>query len=114
MIADYLEQNPVRARGVAYAEQEGNIAQLVYDLRTGRGLTQAQFAKLVGTTQPVIARLEDADYQGHSLKMLNRIAFALELDLVIQLRPKPKATKKRATAKRAAKATPKKTTRKRV
>jgi len=31
----------------------------------------------VGTTASVICRLEDADYEGHSLAMLNRIAAAL-------------------------------------
>ena len=36
-----------------------------------------QLAKLVGTTPSVICRLEDADYEGHSLAMLRRIAAAL-------------------------------------
>ena len=31
----------------------------------------------VGTTASVICRLEDADYEGHSLAMLRRIAAAL-------------------------------------
>ncbi len=33
--------------------------------------------KLVGTTASVICLLEDADYEGHSLSMLRRIAAAL-------------------------------------
>jgi DNA-binding XRE family transcriptional regulator len=37
-------------------------SRLVYDLRIGPRLTQAQLAKRVGTTQTVISRLEDADY----------------------------------------------------
>ncbi len=41
------------------------------------GLTQTELAKLIGSKQPVIARLEDADYEGHSLTMLQRIAIAL-------------------------------------
>lgn len=49
----------------------------MYDARNKAGLTQKDLAKLVGTTQSVIARLEDADYDGHSLRMLNRIAAAL-------------------------------------
>jgi len=64
------------------------IAQLVYDARTRAGLTQMQLAKLVGTTQPVIARLEDADYRGHSLRMLRRIATALKKDLEIRFVPR--------------------------
>jgi ribosome-binding protein aMBF1 (putative translation factor) len=53
------------------------VAQMIYDARKKAGLSQKQLAKLVGTTQSVIARLEDADYEGHSLGMLNRIAAAL-------------------------------------
>lgn len=37
-------------------------------------LSQRELAKLVGTTASVICRLEDADYDGHSLSMLIRIA----------------------------------------
>jgi ribosome-binding protein aMBF1 (putative translation factor) len=53
------------------------VARTIYDARNKAGLTQKELAKLVGTTQSVIARLEDADYEGHSLNMLNRIAAAL-------------------------------------
>jgi DNA-binding XRE family transcriptional regulator len=72
------------------AEERSNldIAQLVYDARTRAGLTQQQLAKLVGTTQPVIARLEDADYRGHSLRMLRRIAAALKKDVEIRFVPR--------------------------
>jgi predicted transcriptional regulator len=64
------------------------VAQLVYDARTHAGLTQLQLAKLVGTTQPVIARLEDADYRGHSLRMLSRIASALKKNIEIRFVPR--------------------------
>src|SRR5438093_8304905 len=59
----------------------------IYDLRTKAGLSQAQFAKLVGTTASVICRLEDADYEGHSLAMLNRIAAALHRRVEIRFVP---------------------------
>lgn len=55
-----------------------DIARKIYELRTRARLSQAQLAKKVGTTQSVISRLEDADYDGHSLAMLRRIAAALE------------------------------------
>jgi ribosome-binding protein aMBF1 (putative translation factor) len=55
-----------------------DVAQKIYELRTKARLSQAQLAKRVGTTQSVISRLEDADYEGHSLAMLRRIASALE------------------------------------
>ncbi len=50
-------------------------------------LTQAQLAKLVGTTASVICRLEDADYQGHSLAMLRRVALALNRRVKIRFAP---------------------------
>lgn len=61
------------------------VARMIYDARTKAGLTQQQLAQRVGTTQPVIARLEDADYGGHSLTMLHRIANALNGQLEIHL-----------------------------
>jgi predicted transcriptional regulator len=61
------------------------IAQSIYDARKRAGLTQKDLAEMVGTKQPVIARLEDADYHGHSLSMLQRIAEALNLRLNVEL-----------------------------
>lgn len=52
-------------------------AQVIHDARTRAGLTQTELAERVGTTQSVIARLENADYEGHTLRMLDRIAAAL-------------------------------------
>jgi ribosome-binding protein aMBF1 (putative translation factor) len=71
----------------ALIEQErvdGQVAREIYALRTSRGLTQKQLAEAVGTTQSVIARLEDADYEGHSLRMLRRIANALDARLSVR------------------------------
>ena len=63
------------------------IARMIYDARKQAGLTQAQLADAVGTTQSVIARLEDADYEGHSLSMLQRIAEALHQRVSIEFEP---------------------------
>jgi len=60
---------------VAEASINAHVAKLIYEVKAG--LTQQQLADLSGTKQPVIARLEDADYEGHSLSMLQRIAHAL-------------------------------------
>ena len=63
------------------------VAQMIYDARQKAGLTQKQLAELVGTKQQVIARLEDADYEGHSLTMLQRIAAALGRQLEVAMTP---------------------------
>lgn len=57
--------------------QEVEVAELIYEARTAAGLSQRELAKLVGTTASVICRLEDADYDGHSMAMLRRIAAVL-------------------------------------
>jgi hypothetical protein len=41
----------------------------------------------IGTQQSVISRLEDADYEGHSLSMLQSIAQALNQRLELNLVP---------------------------
>ena len=64
-----------------------HVAHLIYNARKAAGLTQQQLAGLVDTHQPVIAQLEDADYDGHSLTMLQRVAKALHLKIDIQLLP---------------------------
>jgi ribosome-binding protein aMBF1 (putative translation factor) len=76
---------------LAEERSKAAIARQIYDLRTARGLTQRQLAERIGTQQPVIARLEDADYRGHSLKMLYRVAAALGCRVSLGLVPRPRA-----------------------
>ncbi len=73
----YYEGRPQRLAELAEAEANDTVARKIYELRKRADLTQEQLAKLVGTTTSVISRLEDADYEGHSLAMLRRIAKAL-------------------------------------
>ncbi|WP_186376128.1 helix-turn-helix domain-containing protein [Hyella patelloides] len=49
--------------------------------------TQRKLAEIVGTTASVICRLEDADYEGHSLSILNRTASALDRRIKIDFVP---------------------------
>lgn len=72
---------------IAHFELEYRISMVIYDARKRAGLTQKQLADLVGTTQSVISRLEDADYEGHSLSMLQRIAKALNLRVEVRFVP---------------------------
>lgn len=73
---------------IAEEEHKLAIAQLVYDARHQAGLTQRELAALVGTRQPAIARLEDADYGSQSLTMLYRIATALGRRLEVKFVPR--------------------------
>jgi transcriptional regulator with XRE-family HTH domain len=69
--------------------QQIDLALLVREMREGAGLTQAELAKKLGTTQSVIARLEDAEYTGHSLAMLERIATTCGVALTLHAEKKP-------------------------
>lgn len=73
-------------RGVAESSLHIDVAQLVYDARNAAGWTQKKLADRVGTRQSVISRIEDSDYQGHSLSMLQRIAFELGLEVRVRFR----------------------------
>ena len=78
-----------RAKQAAFEQELVNVeaAQLLYEMRTKAGLSQRALAKRVGTTASVICRLEDSDYQGHTLAMLRRIAAALERRLELRAVP---------------------------
>ena len=69
----------------AQATVNARVAQLIYEARIEEGLSQKELAQMIGTTQSVISRLEDADYEGHSLSMLSRIAQALHREVKIEL-----------------------------
>ena len=66
-----------------------DLALLVREMREDAGLTQTELAKRAGTTQSVIARLEDAEYTGHSLATLERIALACGVALRLLAEKKP-------------------------
>ena len=73
----YYQGRPDRLAALEEARANDSVARKMTALRVQAGLTQRQLAKLVGTTASVICRLESADYEGHSLAMLNRVAAAL-------------------------------------
>ena len=83
----YIKGDPKRLKSLKIEREKSNVAEQLYNLRTQAGLTQQQLAKRIGTTQSVISRLEDADYNGHSLQMLERIARALDYKIEIRLLP---------------------------
>jgi DNA-binding XRE family transcriptional regulator len=83
----YYEGRRPRLKQLDEARANAEIARKICELRTRAGLTQGQLGKLVGTTASAICRLEDADYEGHSLAMLRRIAAALHQGVEIRFVP---------------------------
>ena len=74
----YIGDDPEQQQAFEQALADYDVARKIYDLRTKAGLSQRELARRIGTTASVICQLEDADYQGHSLMTLRRIAAALD------------------------------------
>jgi len=83
----FYKGRPTRLKDLEEARANEEIARKIYELRTSARLTQARLAKLIGTTASVISRLEDADYEGHSLAMLRRIGAVLNQRVEIRFVP---------------------------
>lgn len=86
-----LSEDPDLAEAVDDARFGFNVSEEIFRIRTELGLTQKQLAEKTDTQQSVIARMENADYRGHSLSLLRRIASAtgtrLEVRFVAQQNP---------------------------
>src|SRR5438128_12660135 len=82
----YYQGKPERLAALEQARANDDTARKIAALRAEAGLSQRQLAKLVGTTASVICRLGDADYSGHSLTMLHRIATVLNWRVRSRLR----------------------------
>ena len=83
----YFDGRPEHLLVLEEERANAEIARIVREMRVQAGLTQAQLAELVGTSQPNIARPEDADYEGHSLGMLRRIAAAMKMRVQLRFVP---------------------------
>jgi ribosome-binding protein aMBF1 (putative translation factor) len=91
LIARDVGKDPSFWRQVDEEVLNAQVAVMIYEARTKAKLTQQQLAAMASTTQPVIARLEDADYEGHSLTMLRRIAEALGQRVELRFVPRRRA-----------------------
>ncbi|MBZ0151495.1 MAG: helix-turn-helix transcriptional regulator [Planctomycetes bacterium] len=78
-------RDPKVRRAIEDHKLNSRVAEMILEARERAGLTQAQLAKLVGTTQSAISRLEDATYEGHSLTMLQKVAAALDHRVEVRL-----------------------------
>jgi transcriptional regulator with XRE-family HTH domain len=90
-----LERLRERLAGV---EDDGwffaHLAEALAERRRELGLSQAELAELVDTTQSAIARLESGG-RPPRIDTLLRIADALDCELVVQLRPRTKTKRRR-------------------
>jgi DNA-binding XRE family transcriptional regulator len=90
----YVRGDKKRLESLQTERENLSIAEQIYSLRKKAGLSQKQLADLVETTQSAISRLEDADYNRHSLAMLRKVARVLEHRVQVQFVPEKKSSKK--------------------
>jgi len=66
-------------------ERRLKLAAALREIPESAGISQSELARRIGTTPSVICRLEDPDYEGHSLRTLQRIVAALGMGLELTL-----------------------------
>ncbi|MEG3842267.1 helix-turn-helix transcriptional regulator [Microcoleus sp. herbarium14] len=87
ILQQMTSEDPEMEEMIKESSFNAELAQLIYHVRTQAGLTQQQLADRIGTKQSVIARLEDAEYEGNSLLIMQKIARALNQRLEVHLIP---------------------------
>ncbi len=97
LVNEFIGDDPQRVEQFESRLADLNIGIEIKRLRTEAALTMRALADKIGTQPSVIARLERADYKGHSLSMLRRIAAALGRRLVMSFPPIEAAVLDRAT-----------------
>ena len=96
LIARDVGDDPAFAGMLAEEKLNAQVARTLRDARLAAGLTQKELAELIGSGQSVIARLEAADYEGHSLTMIRRIAQALDRRVEVRLVRVPRRRRRRS------------------
>jgi ribosome-binding protein aMBF1 (putative translation factor) len=79
-------KEPKYRKAYAALEDEFALAKAVIAARNRAGLTQTELARKMGTTQPVVARMEGGRIQP-SLRTLQRLAQATGSRLLIRFEP---------------------------
>ena len=79
---------PNRIASLKRTRKELALGRQIRALREARKLSQAQLAKALGTQAPAVSRIEDANYDSHSLRILRKIADYFEQNLIVSFEPK--------------------------
>ena len=91
----YLDRqlsDPAFAARFRRAGEAWDVALQISALREKAGLSQKDLAKLLGTSQQQISRLESPGYEGHSMSMLRRVASVLGARVHVVFEPTEKRT----------------------
>lgn len=77
-------KDPVFRAHYIEEKQALKLAMKIAELREKKGLSQQQLAKLMGTSQQAISRIESGKYEGFTLKTLEKIAEATGMRVKIE------------------------------
>jgi len=74
---------------------KARLASAISDIISGRHLTQAEAADLLGTSQPTVSDLMNGRLEGISLERLSRFLNALDrnVDIVVRRRPRSRESR---------------------
>ncbi len=79
--------DPVFARRFKKAGEAWDVALQITAARKRAGLSQKELADKLKTSQQQVSRLESPSYEGHSLRMLRRVAEAVGAEITIAFTP---------------------------
>jgi ribosome-binding protein aMBF1 (putative translation factor) len=80
------QKDPQFRRGYEHEKRGVFLSYRILTLREKLGLSQAKMAERMGTSQQAVARLESGEYEGFTLKTLEKVAEALGTELVVDFR----------------------------
>ena len=84
---DKLSEDSSFAEKLDKAGKAWDVALQIVALRRRAGLSQTELARMIGTKQSNIARLESADYAGYTLKTLEKVTKALRANIEVRIVP---------------------------
>ncbi len=94
--AELLERPGIRKEYEALKPKYDMIRSLI-ERRNQLKLSQTQVARIIGTKQPAISRLEKGDYNT-TLNTFFKVADALDLDIYLKARKRPDKNRSRVNA----------------
>jgi predicted XRE-type DNA-binding protein len=83
-------------------ESKAQLAHRIGAIIRGRHLTQAEAAEVLGATQPIVSKLMGGQLHGFSLERLVRFLDALDRDVEIVVRRRPRSREHGQTRVRVA------------
>jgi ribosome-binding protein aMBF1 (putative translation factor) len=86
--------SPAARAGYERTRRALELGEQIRALRDAHGLSQTELAERMGTTQPAIARLE-AGRVAPRLETLDRVAEALDVQLVVTFKEPPRRDRRR-------------------